>query len=73
MMDSEKNSNRTSRLSHHVPNARQNEGILTTQNFCIRINYSAGNPSRQIGHCNRNLIQPSKQAVWKICRHGVTM
>ena len=35
--------------------------------------YRGGNSSLQIGHCNRNRIQPSRHAEWKMCRQGVTM
>ena len=35
--------------------------------------YKGGKVSLQIGHCSRYFIQPSKQLLWKICRHGVTM
>src|SRR6266536_2462808 len=35
--------------------------------------YSGGKFSLQIGHCNRNLIHPSKHALWKTCLQGVTM
>lgn len=43
------------------PNARSN------------LSYNGGKFSLQIGHCNRNLIQPSKHALWKTCLHGVTI
>ena len=39
----------------------------------MRRYYKGGRLSRQIGHCKRYRIQPSRHGVWKICRHGVTI
>jgi len=35
--------------------------------------YNGGKFSLQIGHCSRNLIHPSRQALWKTCLQGVTI
>ncbi len=35
--------------------------------------HSGGSSSLQMGHCRRKRIQPSRQALWKIWRQGVTM
>lgn len=37
------------------------------------INQRGGKSSLHIGHCSLNFIQFSRQAVWKMCRHGVTI
>lgn len=47
--------------------------IAILYNFDNRRSYTGGMDSRQIGHCSLNRIQLSRQVLWKICRHGVTM
>lgn len=52
-------------IQDEAPSIPLGQGPKRSQTKNTRLGYREGRSSRQIGHCNLNTIQPSRQALWK--------